>query len=84
MVRVDKTIIHEFRELYRWKRPVWANFDIALMRLAEEVDITVYTPVCLPVLGQDYISPDKQGKWRWAKALGKGRWWVGVKYKISV
>ena len=76
-VDVDKIIIHEFRKHpEKYKE---SNFDIALLKLAVEVDITVYTPVCLPVLGQDYVSPDKQGNLRWATAAGKiGDKWVLV------
>ena len=67
---VEKIIIHEFRYLPQRREPY--HFDIALLKLAVEVDITVYTPVCLPVLGQDYISPGKLFRdWQWATAAGK-------------
>ena len=71
-VGVENTIFHAFREKALWNSTE-ASFDIALLRLNKEVDITVHTPVCLPVLGKDYISPDNEGTWRWAKALGKKR-----------
>ena len=66
---MEKTIFHDFR--YKPRNHSIPDFDIALLRLAEEVDITVYTPVCLPVLGEDYISPDDQGKLQKGKALGE-------------
>ena len=34
--------------------------DIALLKLAESVDLTVYTPACLPKSGADYTG--KTGK----------------------
>ena len=34
--------------------------DIALLKLAENVDLTVYTPACLPKSGADYTG--KTGK----------------------
>ena len=49
------------------------HYDIALLKLAEEVDISVYTPVCLPILGEDYVSPDRQGNYQEATAAGKVR-----------
>ena len=36
------------------------GYDIALLKLAESVDLTVYTPACLPKSGADYT--DKTGK----------------------
>ena len=71
-MKIANRIFHHLRNSPQDVIHKESNFDIALVRLAEEVDITVYTPVCLPVLGQDYISPDKQGKRRWATAAGKG------------
>ena len=76
-VKIANRIFHKSRDAPFAKKSSWGSIDIALARLAEEVDITVYTPVCLPVLGQDYISPNKSGqrfaRRRWATAYGKGR-----------
>ena len=36
------------------------GYDIALLKLAESVDLTVYTPACLPKSGADYTG--KTGK----------------------
>ena len=80
-VDVEDVKYHEFREydFYKYKE---SKFDIALLKLAQEVDITFYTPVCLPVLGQDYISPDSQGNWRWGTAAGKG--WGGSEVTLNI
>jgi len=33
-----------------------ANNDIALLKLAEEVDLSIYTPACLPASSADYVG----------------------------
>ena len=33
-----------------------ANNDIALLKLSEEVDLTVFTPACLPMTGDNYVG----------------------------
>jgi hypothetical protein len=49
----------------------WYNFpssyqnDIALLKLAESVDLTTYTPACLPPPGTDYT-----GQQAWAYGWG--------------
>ena len=32
------------------------NNDIALLKLAEEVDLSIYTPACLPASSADYVG----------------------------
>ena len=32
------------------------DYDIALLRLSEQVDLTTYTPVCLPRAGADHTG----------------------------
>merc|ERR1711931_469575 len=44
-------IVHES---YRSPKP--ASNDIALLKLAEDVDLTTYTPACLPASGTDYTG----------------------------
>merc|ERR1711988_1141256 len=46
-----KVIVHEEYELYG---PRGVMHDIALVELDEEVDLSVYTPVCLPRRGQSF------------------------------
>ena len=36
--------------------PQTVENDITLLKLAESVDITVYTPACLPTAGTDYTG----------------------------
>ena len=33
-----------------------ANNDIALLKLAEAVDLSIYTPACLPASSADYVG----------------------------
>ena len=33
-----------------------ANNDIALLKLAEEVDLSIHTPACLPASSADYVG----------------------------
>ena len=67
---IDHWITHEFRDPDKVSEE--KNFDIALVKLKTEVDISIHTPVCLPVRGEDYISPDRQtGDFRWGTATGK-------------
>ena len=44
-------IIHE-----SWKSPKLHSNDIALLKLAEDIDLTTYTPACLPTSGADYTG----------------------------
>ena len=82
-MKVENVIIHEFREEAK-KVNLFAQWDIALLKLADEVDITIHTPVCLPVLGQDYVSPDQYGRYRWATAVGKKNSLKLKQNKISI
>ena len=36
--------------------PVPYSNDIALLKLAEEVDLSVHTPACLPASGRDFTG----------------------------
>ena len=50
---VNETIVNKsFAEATPFAPPFWVN-DIALLQLAEEVDLKVYTPVCLAETGLD-------------------------------
>ena len=42
------------------------NNDIALLKLSEEVDLTVYTPACLPMTGDNFV-----GKIAWVYGKNK-------------
>ena len=44
-------IIHE-----SYKSPKTDSNDIALLKLAEDIDLTTYTPACLPTSGADYTG----------------------------
>ena len=44
-------IIHE-----NYYSPKPRSNDIALLKLAEEVDLKIYTPACLPSIGADYTG----------------------------
>ena len=44
-------IIHE-----SYKSPKTDSNDIALLKLAEDIDLTTYTPACLPASGADYTG----------------------------
>ena len=44
-------IVHE-----SYKNPKANSNDIALLKLAEDVDLTTYTPACLPTSGADYTG----------------------------
>ena len=44
-------IVHE-----SYKAPKANSNDIALLKLAEDVDLTTYIPACLPASGADYTG----------------------------
>ena len=44
-------IVHE-----NWGSPKPNSNDIALLKLAEDVDLATYTPACLPASGADYTG----------------------------
>ena len=44
-------IVHE-----EYNNPLGTSNDIALLKLAESVDLDVYTPACLADLGSDYTG----------------------------
>ena len=44
-------IVHE-----SYKSPKTESNDIALLKLAEDIDLTTYTPACLPTSGADYTG----------------------------
>ena len=44
-------IVHE-----SFRSPKLYSNDIALLKLAEDVDLTTYTPACLPAPGTDYTG----------------------------
>ena len=44
-------IIHE-----SYQSPTIFSNDIALLKLAEDIDLTTYTPACLPTYGADYTG----------------------------
>ena len=44
-------IVHE-----SYKSPKASSNDIALLKLAEDIDLTTYTPACLPTAGADYTG----------------------------
>ena len=44
-------IVHE-----NYKDPKADSNDIALLKLAEDVDLNTYTPACLPTSGADYTG----------------------------
>ena len=44
-------IVHE-----SYKNPKANSNDIALLKLAENVDLTTHTPACLPASGADYTG----------------------------
>ena len=46
-----KPLVHE-----DYADPERYSNDIALLKLAEEVNMTTYTPVCLPPLDKDYVD----------------------------
>jgi len=52
MVAVEKIFPHQ---MYNGNRANNKN-DIALLYLAEEVDLNIHTPACLPVAGRDYTG----------------------------
>ena len=41
---------------YNLTEGVRRGYDIGLLRLAEEVDLNVHTPACLPESGKDYTG----------------------------
>ena len=58
-----KPLVHE-----DYADPERYSNDIALLKLAEEVNMTTYTPVCLPSIDKDYV--DKIGA-AYGKKWGK-------------
>ena len=44
-------IVHE-----SYNNPKASSNDIALLKLAEDIDLTTYTPACLPTSGADYTG----------------------------
>ena len=50
MLALDPIIHESFRS------PKRNSNDIALLKLAEDVDLTIYTPACLPAPGTDYTG----------------------------
>ena len=44
-------IVHE-----SYNSPKASSNDIALLKLAEDIDLTTYTPACLPTSGADYTG----------------------------
>ena len=44
-------IVHE-----SYKSPFTSSNDIALLKLAEAVDLNIYTPACLPAPNTDYTG----------------------------
>ena len=65
--RLKNIIVHEKNEMRLEKdKSIDIDHDIALLELEEEVDLSVYTPVCLPssVKNRDNTP---------ALAIGKGR-----------
>ena len=44
-------IVHE-----NYNSPYQESNDIALLKLAEAVDLNIYTPACLPALNTDYTG----------------------------
>ena len=50
-------IVHESYEIPKsFSNLLWARNDIALLKLAEDIDLTTYTPACLPTSGADYTG----------------------------
>ena len=58
VVKVSRIIKHESYDKFT------SNNDIALLKLAEEVDLNTYTPVCLPKTVDNY---DGQNAWVYGK-----------------
>jgi len=50
IVKVERAIIHDVTQNIPYSN------DLALLKLAEEVDLSVHTPVCLPAPGRDYTG----------------------------
>ena len=48
---VDLIVLHP-----DYNTPKWISNDIALVRLAEDADLSVYTPACLPDTDQDFTG----------------------------
>ena len=46
-------IVHESYEPFS---NLYTRNDIALLKLAEDIDLTTYTPACLPTSGADYTG----------------------------
>ena len=49
-MKVERAIIHDVAQNIPYSN------DLALLKLAEEVDLSVHTPVCLPAPGRDYTG----------------------------
>merc|ERR1711981_1209347 len=69
-VTPDKIIIHESYD------PFSKNInDLALLRLPSDIDLNVYTPVCLPAQGEDYTD-QKVWVYGWGSlSEGSISWW---------
>ena len=52
VLSVTKVLVHPKYD-DQFSRP---KYDIALIKVAQEVDLQVYTPVCLPSPGQDFTG----------------------------
>ena len=50
MLALDPIVHESFRS------PKKDSNDIALLKLAEDIDLTTYTPACLPASGADYTG----------------------------
>jgi len=50
-VRIAKIVTHPL-----YNNPGSFSNDIALLKLAEEVDLSVHTPACMPALGRDFTG----------------------------
>ena len=69
-----KVIVHEEYELYG---PRGVMHDIALVELDEEVDLSVYTPVCLPRRDQSFDNKP-------AVAIGQRKVWFILDVNLSL
>ena len=48
---VEKIVLHP-----DYNTPSWLSNDIALLKLAEDVDLSVYSPACLPDTDEDFTG----------------------------
>ena len=58
-------IIHE-----NYNNPFASSNDIALLKLAEKVDLNIHTPACLPALNTDYTGKTGSvyGEWHFIQS----------------